>query len=117
MPIRNTHRVGDYLMRDDESGLIHYRSDMVKRWDGLWVHKTQFETRHPQEFVRARNDPKALRNVRPEDLAASPVNCISGGTGETSVRPPDGPASHLFRAGIGKMVVEGEPTDPVFEVV
>lgn len=95
MPIRNRHRVGDYLMTDDESGLVHYASEMVKIWDGSWRHRKMFETRQPQEFVRALNDPKALRNIRPEktvDAPTAPEGCI----GNTTIVRPSGPASHLF---------------------
>src|SRR3546814_19837690 len=69
MAIRNTHRVGDYLMTDAESGYVHYASEMVERWDGQFVHHINNEGRHPQEFVKARNDPRALRNVRLDEFS------------------------------------------------
>lgn len=116
MPVRNRHKIGSYLVRDDESGFVHYREDMVKRWDGLWVRKDQFETRQPQEFVRARNDPKALRHIRPEEDAEEPVNSISGTVGDTGVVTPPGPANHLFPAGIGEMIIEGANANTVFQV-
>ena len=54
MGIRNTHRVGDYLMTSDISGRVFYASEMRKQWDGAWVHRSEWEPRHPQDFVRAR---------------------------------------------------------------
>lgn len=107
MPIRNRWMVGDYLMLDDESGLVHPRSQMVKLWDGTWRHKRNFETRQPQEFVQARNDPKALLHIRPDDVAQQPSNVISATVGgsATTVPAPTGPASHLFDPAIGEMKV------------
>jgi hypothetical protein len=67
--IRNTWRSGDSLAIDDESGLCHYASDMVRDWDGQMRHKDNLDGRHPQLDVRAKRDPVALRNVR--DRAAT----------------------------------------------
>lgn len=117
MAIRNTHRVGDYLMVDDESGLTHYASEMEQIWDGSWRHCSNTETRHPQEFVRARNDPRPLRNVRPDDFSPSIDNTFDLEVGETTVPTPiEGPAAHLFKPGIGKMVIEDTNPLIVFEV-
>ena len=117
MPRRNTHRVGDYLMIDDESGFTHYASEMVERWDGLYVHRDNNETRHPQWFVKARNDPRALRNVRPDIDQALVDNTFDLDIGETAVPMRlDGPAAHLFQPGIGKLVIEDPNPLIVFEV-
>lgn len=105
MAIRNTHRVGRHLVRDDESGAVYYDDEMVKRWDGLMVHKSQYEGRHPQEFVRAKNDPKALIDVRRDTPWPSPTNAQAVYIGTTNVPTPNGPASHLYKPGIGEMVV------------
>ena len=96
MSIRNTHKVGDYLMQDDDSGYTIYRSEAVKRWDGLWVRKDQYETRQPQEFVRALNDPKALVEVRPESAAPAVSNTPSGTVGLSGVSAKESPADHIF---------------------
>ena len=117
MPIRNTHRVGDYLMRDDESGLIHYASEMVEIWNGTWRHRDNAETRQPQEFVVARDDPRALHHVRPDPLVAEPDNTFALEVGETTVSTViSGPAQHLFRPGIGRLIIEGTNELTVFEV-
>ena len=117
MAIRNTHRVGDYLMVDDESGLTHYASEMVQIWDGSWRHHSNAETRHPQEFVRARNDPKPLRHVRPDGFSPSIDNTFDLVIGETNVPMRlDGPAAHLFQPGIGKLEIESSNELIVFEV-
>ncbi len=110
--VRNTHRVGDYLMMDGESGIVHYASEMVRRWDGIMVHWTNNETRHPQEFVRARNDPKVLRDVWPDGAYPKVCTVIYDGmnvgeytveadaTSNTSVDIPLGASFHIFDLGI-----------------
>lgn len=103
--IRNTHRPGRHLMRDDESGLVHYDDELVKRWDGLYVRRDQYETRHPQEFVKARNDPIQLREIRTDPLVARPTTAEATLIGTTSISTRTGPASHIFSPGIGDMVI------------
>ena len=85
MAIRNGHRVGDWLMLDDESGAVHYRSEMRQIWNGTWRHKSQFETRQPQEFIQARNDPRALQDVRIEPVFASVQATVAFKVGNTNV--------------------------------
>ncbi len=122
--IRNRHKIGSYLMRDDESGFVEYRENMRMIWDGTWRHKSQFETRQPQEFVRALSDPKALRHIRPEGLVEPPTTTTSTTVGGTSVLTPIGPAWHIFNegappaagTGIGSMIIGGTGGDIVFEV-
>lgn len=77
-------RIGDYLVVDDESGFTHVKSDIVRRWDGALVRKDQWETRNPQEFVKARKDPAPLKEVRPAvEVSAycpAPFTVLSNGT-------------------------------------
>lgn len=105
MTIRNTHRVGSHLMMDDESGQVHYREEMRQIWDGTWRHWKNFETRQPQEFVIARNDPRVLRDVRPEPDVARGCSLTPITVGESSVTAPQGPAWHVFDLGIGDMEI------------
>lgn len=108
MAVRNRHRVGAYLMTDDQSGQTFYADDMRKQWDGLWVHKDHYEPRNPQEFVKAKGDPYALKEVRP---ATYDQNIINGGAiplfvGSTTVPTSmTGPAAHLYDLAIPDMVV------------
>ncbi|MEE8234318.1 MAG: hypothetical protein V3R41_06535 [Gammaproteobacteria bacterium] len=107
MPIRNKHRIGDYLMVDDESGFTFYRSEMVRRWDGAYVHVNNNEIRNPQEFVRAKNDPKALDVVRPEvALSAACAVFFDLFVPGTSIETAFGAASHLFDVGIGEAEID-----------
>lgn len=105
MAIRNRHRVGDYLFLDDESGLVHYRSEMRQIWNGTWRHERNFETRQPQEFVRARNDPRALLNVRPEPRTPAVCAFTPPNVGSTTV--PTKPTPTTTFAGVGDMAIEG----------
>ncbi len=107
MSIRNRHRVGRYLMVDDESGIVIYDDEAVRIWDGTFRHKKMWETRQPQEFIKARKDPRALRHVRPDEAQPLPANSqlvLVGDQG--TVETPTGPASHLFDPGIGDMEIE-----------
>ena len=105
MPIRNTHKVGDWLIEDEESGHIVYRSQVRKIWNGTYRRAKSYETRQPQEFVRAKNDPKALSEVRPAEPAAKACNSIDLFVGSTTVPAPKGPAAHLYDPGVDDMEI------------
>lgn len=92
----NTIRPGDHLVICDESGLTDWASNMMKRWDGAFVRKSGWETRHPQDFVKARNDPYPLKDVRPQTPSAAVSNTPSATVGQTSVATKTSPAHHLF---------------------
>ena len=96
MPIRSGHKRGDYLMVCDDSGLTAYKSEMVRRWDGAWVLKQYAESRHPQEFVRAKPDPVAVPVHRPTVTVTAASTAFPLFVGLTNVRSPLGPAAHLF---------------------
>jgi len=57
-------RDGDYLMESDLTGRIGYRSEMRLMWNNLWCHKDEFEIRNPQDFLQARPDQEAIKDVR-----------------------------------------------------
>ena len=101
--IRNRHKIGDYLMVSDESGFTFYKSEMVERWDGAWVHHSETEPRHPQDFVRAKNDPIALKIIRPATaVSAACAHYWDLFVVGTTVETPRGPADHLFNLGVGE---------------
>ena len=101
---------------DDESGFVYYAEDMRKIWDGTMRHERNFETRQPQEFVHALNDPRVLVDIRPEPNAAAVVNSVRGEVGETDFDTLPSPAGHLFLAGVGEMIIEGTNPNTRFEV-
>lgn len=61
------YKAGDWWVLCDVCSRKRYASEVKKRWDGLMVCEEDYETRHPQEFVRAINDQKPLPFVRPDN--------------------------------------------------
>ena len=61
---RNSWTPGAHLMIDDESGLTHLSTEMVRDWDGQMRHKDNLDGRHPQLDVKARKGPVALKETR-----------------------------------------------------
>ena len=57
---------GSYSAICDVCGLKYKAQDLLKRWDGLMVCKWDWESRHPQEFIRAIHDEIPLPFVRPD---------------------------------------------------
>lgn len=67
--MRNTdpHYIpGDFWRVCDVCGFRYRASETRKRWDGLMVCKADFETRHPQDGVRAVRDRIIVPEPRPE---------------------------------------------------
>ena len=108
--MRNTWKSGDWLVRDDESGIVYYASEMVRIWDGTYRHHTNVEHRHPQEFVEVRRESYPTEPIRsdlpyPTGILFSPTT-----VGSTNVLAPTGAATHIFASpdagGIGMMQIE-----------
>ena len=57
---------GDHWVVCDVCGFDYRHSDMKIRWDGLAVCSADYETRHPQDFLKSfEDDPAARGIVRP----------------------------------------------------
>ena len=54
----------------DLSGFKYPKSQMRMMWNGLYVHKSEWEPRQPQDFVKPIRTPNAVKNARPH---TSPV--------------------------------------------
>ena len=52
---------GDWIAVCDSCGRYYKASTLRKRWDGLMVCSSDWETRHPQDFVRG----KAEKQIPP----------------------------------------------------
>ena len=51
----------------DRSGMAFPYEEMVKEWNGHFVHKSEYEEKHPQLELRSRSgDAQGLRDVRPD---------------------------------------------------
>lgn len=57
---------GDNWLICDECGAKIRASQSRKRWDGMRVCPKDYETRHPQDFVRGRHDRQIAAVTRPE---------------------------------------------------
>lgn len=97
---------GDWLIKDEESGLTEYASNVGRDYYGVLKRKNQMDDRHPQEAVYAKNDPFPVFPITPPlreyDLATT---LIGNTVGLSNVPVVDSPASHLYRQGIGKMEI------------
>ena len=113
MARRRGWKRGDWLVRDEESGLVEYASNCTRDYYGVLKRKDQADHRHPQDFVKAGNDPYI------NDPQASPAYVydtsaynVSAYVYGTNVLTPQGPAFHLFgiivpgvSTGIGSMTI------------
>lgn len=59
---------GDFYRICDRCGFKKRASETFRTWDGLYVCAEDFETRHPQDFVRGRKDHRSVPDARPEPL-------------------------------------------------
>ena len=64
--MRNYYKRGDYNAICDVCGFKYKASQLKKRWDGLYVCEQDWETRHPQEFLRTKPDIQTPAWTRPE---------------------------------------------------
>ena len=75
----------------DRSGMAFPYREMLKEWNGSFVHQSEFETKHPQiEMKVHKPDRQALQNARSDrDESAVPnllpLNGLKTGTSGTSV--------------------------------
>lgn len=60
------YRHGDHNVICDQSGFKVKASQTMKRWDGMRVRITDWEPRHPQDFVKGKRDRQAVSDPRPE---------------------------------------------------
>jgi hypothetical protein len=61
-----THVVlGDAKAVCDVCGFDMHQSDLRKRWDGAMVCRADFETRHPQDSLKAVPERNTIKDARP----------------------------------------------------
>ena len=63
---RDEYRRGDHNVIDDRTGFKRKRSECQFEWSGLLVHRSEWEPRHPQDFVKGRPDRQTVADPRPE---------------------------------------------------
>lgn len=59
-----TYIPGDYWMICERTGGKYRRSEMRQEWTGAWVHKSVWNPRHPQDFVKAIPDDPSVDPAR-----------------------------------------------------
>lgn len=69
---------GDFWRMCSRCGSRFRASQTFKTWDGLYVCANDYETRHPQDFVRGRKDRQNVPDPRPEptDVFINPTDAI-----------------------------------------
>jgi len=68
----------------DRSGMAFPYQEMVKEWNGSFVHKSEFEAKHPQiERKDHKVDAQALRDARPDRTESAVPNLLKGNSFKT----------------------------------
>ena len=63
----------------DRSGMEFPYNEMVKEWNGSFVHISEFEAKQPQlEPTRYTGDPQGLSNARPDRIEPATQNLLPG---------------------------------------
>lgn len=62
---RPPHRPGSHLVVSDRSGKVISSDEARREWTGMVVHESEWEPRHPQDFVKGRKDDQVVRGARP----------------------------------------------------
>lgn len=57
------YQPGNHWVECEVCGFDYRQDVMRERWDGVIVCPQDYETRHPQDFVRAKEDDQAARGV------------------------------------------------------
>ena len=71
----DNYKPGDHWVIDDQTGQKVRASETQRQWNGLVVDRRNFETRHPQELIRARREQLQVKDPRPRpiDLIIGPL--------------------------------------------
>src|ERR1700694_145838 len=61
----------------DVCGFRFKAEDIVKRWDGAMVCRKDYEPRHPQDFIRVRDERISVPFTRPENDVFVPQTTLA----------------------------------------
>lgn len=108
-----TYRPGDFWRICDISGRKVRASETVKTWDGLIVHRDEYEARHPQDFVRGRKDRQNVPEPRiePSVVHVGPTGgpwFLVEDAGGTRVYPDDDGAMFVVFGRSARTVTEAD---------
>ena len=91
----------------DRSGLAFPHKEMIKEWNGSFVHKSEFEEKHPQlERSKHTSDAQSLKDVRPS--RKEPMTVFVGGQGffdHNDTMQPESNKSHIVGTAVGIVTV------------
>ena len=69
------YKPGDHWVIDDIYGMARRKSELRQRWDKMWMPANDWESRHPQDFVRARKDRISPdQPIRPDNTGSEIIN-------------------------------------------
>ena len=77
------YATGKFAQRiSDRSGMAFPYNEMVREWNGSFVHISEFEAKHPQLDPRYHpTDPQSLQNAKPQTIPATVllgINMVAG---------------------------------------
>lgn len=77
-----TYKPGQWNAICDRCGFKFKSSELRKDWQGLMVCKHDFETRHPQDFLRVKPEKIAPSWARPQpdEIFLQPTSCTLQGS-------------------------------------
>lgn len=63
---RRSFKAGDWLVRCDLTDGIYYRSECRMMWNGMLVHHSQYEERHPMDTMKVYGERNNVKDARPD---------------------------------------------------
>ena len=99
------HATGKYSKAiSDRSGREFPYKEMVKEWNGSFVHSSEFEAKHPQlERSRHTSDAQSLKDSRP--ARKEPIVVFVGGQGFFDTMQPESRKAHIVGTSVGIVTV------------
>lgn len=73
--MRTYFKNGSWNCDCDVCGLRFKAEQLVRRWDGAMACKSCYEPRHPQDFIRVRDERISVSFTRPEVDVSIPAYC------------------------------------------
>ena len=102
------HATGKYSKAiSDRSGREFPYKEMVKEWNGSFVHQSEFEAKHPQlDRSKHTSDAQSLKDGRPS--RKEPMTVFVGGQGffdHNDTMKPESRKAHIVGASVGTVAV------------
>ena len=71
-------KLGDHNAISDRSGKKFKASEMRLQWNGLYVHKSEWEPRNEQDFLKGHPDDQSVPWTRPDNNNDTDVTTVDG---------------------------------------